>query len=303
MQREVQSHVLQGPALAAAAALPQPVLPLPRLLQSEGEEEKAASSSDEEEEEEEEAEVAEAAEAAGDPSDAHLAQAPAAESSEEEEEEQDVAGGAADVDADDDAAVCAALFKVGAWGQEGGWYGPAGQLPCACQCARPRAASLPNPAHCLLPARLRPPPPPQGLVFYLGREVPREQLLLVIRAFGGEAGWAGEGSPLQEGDERITHQARVPGVVCLSCLASAAARCGGVWGKRLGLGKDRVLRPVHHNRALALRAPCRWWTGRRRGTATCRASTCSRSGCLTAPTSVCWRAPCSMRPASRCRRT
>lgn len=47
---------------------------------------------------------------------------------------------------------------------------------------------------------------PQGLVFFLGREVPREQLLLIIRAFGGEAGWDGEGSPLAEGDERITHQ-------------------------------------------------------------------------------------------------
>ena len=47
---------------------------------------------------------------------------------------------------------------------------------------------------------------PQGLVFFLGREVPQEQLLLIIRAFGGEAGWDGEGSPLAEGDERITHQ-------------------------------------------------------------------------------------------------
>ena len=67
-----------------------------------------------------------------------------------------IVGGATDIDSDDSAAVCAALFK--------------------------------------------------GLVFFLGREVPREQLLLVIRSFGGQAGWAGEGSPIAESDERITHQ-------------------------------------------------------------------------------------------------
>ena len=46
----------------------------------------------------------------------------------------------------------------------------------------------------------------RGLVFFLGREVPREQLLFVIRAFGGVVGWQGEGSPLQESDDSITHQ-------------------------------------------------------------------------------------------------
>lgn len=127
----------------------------------EGQEEQAGSSDDEEEEEEEEA-AADGAPA--DPTDAELAGAGAgAASSDDEEMQQEedgerLAGGAADVDADDDAAVCAALFK--------------------------------------------------GLVFFLGREVPREHLLLVVRAFGGEAGWDGEGSPLQEGDERITHQVR-----------------------------------------------------------------------------------------------
>lgn len=62
----------------------------------------------------------------------------------------------------------------------------------------------------MLTPHLHPPtlPPQQGLVFFLGREVPREHLLLVIRAFGGEAGWEGEGSPLAEADERITHQVR-----------------------------------------------------------------------------------------------
>lgn len=46
----------------------------------------------------------------------------------------------------------------------------------------------------------------KGLVFFLGREVPREQLLFVIRAFGGVVAWQGEGSPLQESDDSITHQ-------------------------------------------------------------------------------------------------
>ncbi len=41
------------------------------------------------------------------------------------------------------------------------------------------------------------------------REVPREPLLLVIRSFGGTAAWAGEGSPLDEADESITHQVRL----------------------------------------------------------------------------------------------
>ena len=54
----------------------------------------------------------------------------------------------------------------------------------------------------------------RGLVFYLGREVPREPLLLVLRAFGGVVGWEGDGSPLQESDEAITHQV-------LSILGSA----------------------------------------------------------------------------------
>ena len=44
----------------------------------------------------------------------------------------------------------------------------------------------------------------KGLVFFLGREVPREQLLFVIRVVA----WQGEGSPMDESDERITHQVR-----------------------------------------------------------------------------------------------
>ena len=49
----------------------------------------------------------------------------------------------------------------------------------------------------------------KGLVFFLGREVPREQLLFVVRAFGGVVAWQGEGSPMEESDERITHQVRL----------------------------------------------------------------------------------------------
>ncbi|GLI67532.1 hypothetical protein VaNZ11_011746, partial [Volvox africanus] len=46
----------------------------------------------------------------------------------------------------------------------------------------------------------------RGLVFFLGREVPREPLMLVIRAFGGVAAWDGEGSSHDEASEAITHQ-------------------------------------------------------------------------------------------------
>lgn len=60
----------------------------------------------------------------------------------------------------------------------------------------------------------------RGLVFFVGREVPQEQLLLVIRSFGGTAAWDGPGSPLAEADESITHQvgplSAAPGTVLLS---------------------------------------------------------------------------------------
>ena len=45
-----------------------------------------------------------------------------------------------------------------------------------------------------------------GLVFFLSREVPRESLLLVIRAFGGTASWDGDGAPFSEDSDTITHQ-------------------------------------------------------------------------------------------------
>jgi pescadillo protein len=46
----------------------------------------------------------------------------------------------------------------------------------------------------------------QGLTFFLAREVPREPLLLVIRAFGGAVSWEGDGAPLAENSPSITHQ-------------------------------------------------------------------------------------------------
>jgi pescadillo protein len=45
-----------------------------------------------------------------------------------------------------------------------------------------------------------------GMKFFVGREVPREQLSLVIQSFGGVVGWDGAGSPYEESDARITHQ-------------------------------------------------------------------------------------------------
>jgi hypothetical protein len=52
--------------------------------------------------------------------------------------------------------------------------------------------------------------PCSGFVFFLGREVPREQLLVVIRSFGGQIGWAGDESPIQEDNDQITHQVISP---------------------------------------------------------------------------------------------
>lgn len=45
----------------------------------------------------------------------------------------------------------------------------------------------------------------RGLVFFLSREVPREALSFVIRSCGGEVAWEGEGSPLAEADDAVTH--------------------------------------------------------------------------------------------------
>ena len=45
----------------------------------------------------------------------------------------------------------------------------------------------------------------KGLTFHLAREVPREPLLLVIRAFGGGVAWDGPGSPLAADSPSITH--------------------------------------------------------------------------------------------------
>ncbi|KAK8803499.1 hypothetical protein WA158_001193 [Blastocystis sp. Blastoise] len=44
-----------------------------------------------------------------------------------------------------------------------------------------------------------------GLVFFICREVPRESVEFIVRCFGGEVGWQGEGSPYSYSDSRITH--------------------------------------------------------------------------------------------------
>lgn len=46
----------------------------------------------------------------------------------------------------------------------------------------------------------------KNMKFFLSREVPRESLLFVIHAFGGTVSWEGEGTPLEESDQSITHQ-------------------------------------------------------------------------------------------------
>ena len=66
----------------------------------------------------------------------------------------------------------------------------------------------------------------RGLVFFLGREVPQEPLLFVIRAFGGTVAWDGESSPLKEADESITHQ--VGGVGGLRCGGGLKGRTEAV---------------------------------------------------------------------------
>ena len=45
----------------------------------------------------------------------------------------------------------------------------------------------------------------KGLVFFLNREAPRDAMVFVIRAFGGEVCWDGEGSPYDERDGGVTH--------------------------------------------------------------------------------------------------
>merc|ERR1711872_1004408 len=48
-----------------------------------------------------------------------------------------------------------------------------------------------------------------GLKFFLGREVPRDPLVFMIRCMGGEASWcstAASGSSYTEDDDRVTHQ-------------------------------------------------------------------------------------------------
>ena len=63
-----------------------------------------------------------------------------------------------------------------------------------------------------------------GLVFFLSREVPRESLLLVIRAFGGTASWDGDGAPFSEDSDAITHQVLIRANPSPSLWATAGGR-------------------------------------------------------------------------------
>ena len=42
-------------------------------------------------------------------------------------------------------------------------------------------------------------------MFFLNRETPRDAMVFIIRAFGGEVCWEGEGSPYDERDGGVTH--------------------------------------------------------------------------------------------------
>eukprot|EP00227_Mantoniella_beaufortii_P019188 CAMPEP_0197575710 /NCGR_PEP_ID=MMETSP1326-20131121/1012_1 /TAXON_ID=1155430 /ORGANISM="Genus nov. species nov., Strain RCC2288" /LENGTH=734 /DNA_ID=CAMNT_0043138523 /DNA_START=104 /DNA_END=2308 /DNA_ORIENTATION=- len=45
----------------------------------------------------------------------------------------------------------------------------------------------------------------KGLVFFLQREVPRDMMVFIVRSFGGEVCWEGEGSPYDPADGGVTH--------------------------------------------------------------------------------------------------
>ena len=40
---------------------------------------------------------------------------------------------------------------------------------------------------------------------FINREVPRNMMIFIIKSFGGEVCWDGEGSPFDADDARITH--------------------------------------------------------------------------------------------------
>ena len=45
----------------------------------------------------------------------------------------------------------------------------------------------------------------KGMVFFIQRECPRDMMVFIIRSFGGEVCWDGEGSPYDESDGGVTH--------------------------------------------------------------------------------------------------
>ena len=199
-----------------------------------GEEAEEGSSSSSDDEDEEEEEAAGAAQA-GDPADADLAAAAAGESAGEEEEAEGqggevdgeaAAGGAADVDADDDAGLCAALFKVRPPTAER-W---AGRAPC---CSLPAAAEAAFP--CAVPSRVfcschpTPPRPSPPLLLslprralcssWVGRCLASSCCWWCARLAARRGGWA-RGLPWRRG------------------TSASRTRWGGVgWGRQGGVGR------------------------------------------------------------------
>ena len=167
----------------------------------------------------------------------------------------------------------------------------------------------------------------RGLVFFVAREAPREAMMLVVRAFGGQVGWQGEGSPLAEDDPSITHQVRcmpsasttvqaaawgvataLPWQLCPCRLLSSMAAspfevvrpCIAVGEECSQLADASVsFRSQAYTSCSSAPSPwpvschllsmlwCRSWTAPLRTARCLDAAMCSRSGCWTAPTSVC----------------
>jgi hypothetical protein len=101
------------------------------------------------------------------------------------------------------------------------------------------------------------------------------------RSFGGVVGWAGEGSPVAEGDECIAYQVvdrPTQGHRCAAAQLRLAARAGSshITTQPPSRARQRLHTPPTPRARTRTRTP-----------GTCRGTTCSRSGCLTRSTTAC----------------